>query len=1123
MPEKQKKKTSEQEDNLSTEEGREKYIHDFIEDIYTNKDERHFGYLETPEERINRLIRFRENTIRHEEDPEKIPLQTKAIDQAIERAKKEEKEEKQKKKESKKKFGIGFSGFFNRKSENEIKEAEEREAQGQEVRLEEMAKGNRWEREALRLEQEAHDERKQHEKKLKNLVSQLEQMLKESGENRELQQLVEKAKENLYKLENINTTHHEIITRGQNSTRTNLLAEIKRLKNYLTEVNGEISEEKWDQGPRFWNKEDELRKTGTKEKSTPPPISTETIDDEMETFKGETEITSDEPQDESERKLLEEIDDEKLFDNDYYTQFLTKDYIVFPTTEEEKENLKNTIKRLEKEGKQDAIQKMVATTYSGSDPEMDQLWKDVGAGEYLTKIQDKMMSADVEQRIEGRKEESNTEDILKSYTNYETQLQEENTRLLLPISKISRAALQNLIKTYTKKRDDDDISVENYDKLVHAIARGYDKSQKDRWIELGAEDIIERIEERELIPEKELTEQEKIENEYYQKFVSGEPITLPSSNLEKMALKNVITELENEGNQAMIVRMITYTYNDANSTNKQIWVDVGAGKYLQKIYEKILNVDAEQWVEGKKAEQERKAEERDTNEAIDSVRHKRNYKEIIQGNKEALVLPYSKPAEAALKEIIRDYQRNKEKNKISQDSYNKLVHAIARGYDKSQKDRWIQLGAEKIIEQIEKNNLPKIDEEIPEIPEDELEEVVEQEKTTSTPPPTPEIAKTEADIKERKEHAIQFLKDQPFASPTFKDRTLIPQEYNKTPELQEKLFKAERVVIGDLHASARKLVEGCIASGLIEFPSTAKQAEFLADYAYFIDNKRQRAEAQKNNNTEEHRQLKETAESVMQKFNETLEGIKWTGEKRKLVLIGDTIFDRGYSDSVMVRLINHLRGQGADITVLSSNHDFDFYDGKNLLEQDKSLRIQDKQTQANSGHDDIYPLSEDEYKEYLKQTKLFDYDPKEKIFYAHAYQTQDFLDLVGTRINTPATPENIEEFVKKANEWYAEKIQKLESGNDPNDNDIELLRAVIWGYGYRNPLTVETGKEKLKNIILNPAFDNKVSIICGHDNELEKIRYTIKREQLNAISLNDVHQKIEVPNGDKKSFRIFAS
>ncbi|MFH0857232.1 MAG: hypothetical protein V1848_00605 [Candidatus Magasanikbacteria bacterium] len=501
MPEEKKNNTEKLKSNTD-----EKFIEDYIEKIYNaNEAYGDYAHLETMDEKVARLKNLRKETIGGRKNLPEVSLNIQAIDKAIEMAKEQQKEEKTKTKESKKKFGIGFSGFFNRKSEKEITEAEERKTQGKEVRLEEMAKGNRWERESLRLEQEAYDERKEHEAKLKELIAQLE--LIEKGDP-QLKDLVAKAKKNLHELENINTTHHELIIRGQNNTRTNLLAEIKKLQNYvkgelpdLTEDAVEETDEGYNGGPRFWNKEGEVKQTSrTEQKSTPPPMPDEKKDVVVpEKFTEEEENWFDEGE-----RIGENTSESMTPFTEYYDKFTKGEAIELPPKNAvQSTELAKVIKKLQEEEKTSLIFDMIRKTYDGFNPDVKNFWLQFGADKILKQIEEDRFSAQLgEKNITTPPTDEEIEDF---YVNMQHQqrkkqilreaIKNDDATLYIPDDKAEQEALRAVINEAEKNKDTKAGKI-FYTQLVNAIDRGYDRTdigEKAIWNSLGAGHIIKNL------------------------------------------------------------------------------------------------------------------------------------------------------------------------------------------------------------------------------------------------------------------------------------------------------------------------------------------------------------------------------------------------------------------------------------------------------------------------------------------------------------------------------------------------------------------------------------------------------------------------------------------------------
>ncbi|MFH0857901.1 MAG: hypothetical protein V1848_04095, partial [Candidatus Magasanikbacteria bacterium] len=353
--------------------------------------------------------------------------------------------------------------------------------------------------------------------------------------------------------------------------------------------------------------------------------------------------------------------------------------------------------------------------------------------------------------------------------------------------------------------------------------------------------------------------------------------------------------------------------------------------------------------------------------------------------------------------------------------------------------------------------------------------------------------------------------DQLFTRTTFGEKTLNVFNYDKSTEDREKLFKAESVALGDLHASAKKLVEGCIATGLVEFPDEKIQQAFINLYGEIVDLKKEAYRIEVSHPDEktkdEKMTLRNQRKEKTRQLIELIKTLQWTGGTRELVLIGDTIIDRGLSDKVMLDLLKHMREKGAKITTLASNHDLDFYMKNVSGDREQSL----------SYHGGAIKPEKEEYREHLRHTKLFHYDALNNIFYAHAYQTQEKLDEFRKHINftEEITQQNIQNFVVKANEWYTEQIKALEQ-NTCTAEDKQMIFDITWGVGYRDP------NEDPQKIEASKAFNNTIKTVCGHDNALEQVNSTGKTDFVQAISLNDLHNRFDSKTQDHgTSFRLF--
>jgi hypothetical protein len=128
------------------------------------------------------------------------------------------------------------------------------------------------------------------------------------------------------------------------------------------------------------------------------------------------------------------------------------------------------------------------------------------------------------------------------------------------------------------------------------------------------------------------------------------------------------------------------------------------------------------------------------------------------------------------------------------------------------------------------------------------------------------------------------------------------------------LTTASETTIGDMHGSFLKLIESSVLAGMIDLP-----VEYLQKL-YTILDERFDDVGDDNYTLTDPRKIKQTIAIINQ--------IQWTGESRKLRMMGDILADRDGNDLVMLHLIQRLKNLSKSddhdsISYLVGNHDIE--------------------------------------------------------------------------------------------------------------------------------------------------------------------------------------------------------
>lgn len=309
----------------------------------------------------------------------------------------------------------------------------------------------------------------------------------------------------------------------------------------------------------------------------------------------------------------------------------------------------------------------------------------------------------------------------------------------------------------------------------------------------------------------------------------------------------------------------------------------------------------------------------------------------------------------------------------------------------------------------------------------------------------------------------------------------IQGRYTENAEIKMQLEQAEMIALGDAHASVLKILETAIMAGLITMPE--KEATlFQQEYATLLSLGRQMGIiTQTEFKTQE------------QKVIKALEAVRWSGEQRQYVLIGDTINDRGLSDKLVMKLIEKIRATGGNITILASNHDLDVVieyismleptiPPKTIIPTQKLSRYRSYEYK---NAEEMRKNIEQEYLSYIKNQKLLLYNEENKTLFSHALITQEQIKTIRNhiRFTEEITEHNIKEFIRQVNNWYSTTIENLGDHTKPLSEridiaSIELIRTVVWSRNEPRIMATQGGYASQTEL---PLFGIAQRFVHGHD------------------------------------------
>ena len=190
--------------------------------------------------------------------------------------------------------------------------------------------------------------------------------------------------------------------------------------------------------------------------------------------------------------------------------------------------------------------------------------------------------------------------------------------------------------------------------------------------------------------------------------------------------------------------------------------------------------------------------------------------------------------------------------------------------------------------------------------------------------------------------------------------------------------------------------------------------------------------------------------------------MRWKGEDRQLILIGDVLSDRGPLDTVTLALIRHFSQQAPErIVRLASNHDHNVLGY--LLDEESLMRPEFIPSMSRASEvacfNQQFGTLAAQYYEYLSCSKLLHFDTESQTLFAHAPITQahlkslePFLKLVRDRVphqlereplpvDNIEHPERVTHFVDKANQLYQEYVLMNQASYNEFVQDLPTAEA----------------------------------------------------------------------------------
>lgn len=167
----------------------------------------------------------------------------------------------------------------------------------------------------------------------------------------------------------------------------------------------------------------------------------------------------------------------------------------------------------------------------------------------------------------------------------------------------------------------------------------------------------------------------------------------------------------------------------------------------------------------------------------------------------------------------------------------------------------------------------------------------------------------------------------------------------------------KKLYIGDLHASTFKLYKVLLDHFVIQSNCEDKILNFYTQLNLEVDDKRK----------------------VLLSILNLLKESKVVNKDLDLVLLGDTIFDKGTSDFTMINFINHLRNSGLKIRFILSNHDWSYF---NYIYNIPSPLNYKKNTSYLDCGDE--PITDHEtYVDYISSQEFLNYELNNEVLLTH--------------------------------------------------------------------------------------------------------------------------------------------
>lgn len=295
------------------------------------------------------------------------------------------------------------------------------------------------------------------------------------------------------------------------------------------------------------------------------------------------------------------------------------------------------------------------------------------------------------------------------------------------------------------------------------------------------------------------------------------------------------------------------------------------------------------------------------------------------------------------------------------------------------------------------------------------------------------------------------------------DGNRIEGRYDSSQEVREMLTDNYLLAIGDLHASALKMIETLILGGLVTLPpDKAKKFKELYEKMAGI--------AAISSPPEQDRQVdyaafatKTQKDEFVQCYNELipiLESLDWIGGDRQFLMIGDVLLDRGLCDALAMLIIKILRekakqkGNPKPFVILASNHDLaerlGYRDtlilGPELDGNGNVIRAANDQTASwqRARYVESQSNLENLYDEYLMQTELFYHDSQANTTFAHAEVNFDLLARLWPKYHKSISSNTIERAIEGANSSYRNNIQDNVPYGTPLNANQQLIYDLVW-------------------------------------------------------------------------------